>query len=497
MNSNQFLNAIEDSFIYSATNIYKFDLIRVKKNFIKFNEKLEEYALGGGKHSSRFNEIKREIANYLCKKIELGNIIRSREYIRPLFSLYSDPIFFAKYRLNMRVLSAVDGMLRGNPLTTIGLRGLCNVYFMNYENFRELSEPFTLLIKNQLLQYKSHRKLFGLTKFRAEADNIFSISGPEWFAKEALKKQCSITELLDSYTIPQGSSYYSSASYHFIFEQLRKLKANENSQILDRVTDKKLYDTIKDNNGRLLGHDIIETLIKKLHEAHVVPSERWKNTILAIAGDPRVSESSPRYRKWWAIVKKEYLVLMRSWLSKFDMELFLNIIEQFCEHDPKKERMFKERKKFLSHIFEKNDVLISWLFIGLRAEELLRRTLKKEEIPNFTKLKGGGDVVFYYQVGNAHVIEGAHSFTMKILDNIPNNSPILRFESEIHIGELRTKLAERYAQQFKNTNDGYHEIVHSVNWKIRAISILKRYGVSIDITKICTEDEYIQYYRGS
>ena len=124
----------------------------------------------------------------------------------------------------------------------------------------------------------------------------------------------------------------------------------------------------------------------------------YPNGIISVAGDPRISERSISYREWWSLLGPHRVELMRSWLSRFDMELFLRIISEFAQQDGDMARMFPRRKKLLEHIFEKNRVTMTRLFLGSQAGDFVKRWSRNES-PRFTPIRDNPRLtVFYYRI---------------------------------------------------------------------------------------------------
>ena len=82
--------------------------------------------------------------------------------------------------------------------------------------------------------------------------------------------------------------------------------------------------------GRLLGHSAIEALVNNAVGRRIELPEHWLQTILSIAGDPRIPRTDERYRKWWAQIPSQIINLVYERLSGFDLKLFLEVLENFA-----------------------------------------------------------------------------------------------------------------------------------------------------------------------
>ncbi|MEN1388145.1 EH signature domain-containing protein, partial [Pseudomonas aeruginosa] len=117
---------------------------------------------------------------------------------------------------------------------------------------------------------------------------------------------------------------------------------------------------------RRIGHVALEILIDRAGQE---PGEVWQNFILNLAGDPRISRNSPNYREWWQFLGEERVQKVRGWLSKEDLRLFLQAVEQFgieTQNDDL-QRMFPARKQFLEGLFKLKLIRNTRLLLGGRA----------------------------------------------------------------------------------------------------------------------------------
>ncbi|ABP79166.1 conserved hypothetical protein [Stutzerimonas stutzeri A1501] len=103
--------------------------------------------------------------------------------------------------------------------------------------------------------------------------------------------------------------------------------------------------------ARRIGHVALEILIDRAGQE---AGEVWQNFILNLAGDPRISSSAVNFREWWQPLGEERIQKVRGWLSKEDLRLFLQAVEQYGLETANMEmqRMFPARKRFLEGLFK-------------------------------------------------------------------------------------------------------------------------------------------------
>ncbi|MEN1354777.1 EH signature domain-containing protein, partial [Pseudomonas aeruginosa] len=108
------------------------------------------------------------------------------------------------------------------------------------------------------------------------------------------------------------------------------------------------------------------------------------------AGDPRISRNSPNYREWWQFLGEERVQKVRGWLSKEDLRLFLQAVEQFgieTQNDDL-QRMFPARKQFLEGLFKLKLIRNTRLLLGGRAQHSVKRILGKDVQTSLASMDG-------------------------------------------------------------------------------------------------------------
>lgn len=127
-----------------------------------------------------------------------------------------------------------------------------------------------------------------------------------------------------------------------------------------------VFDSRYDSES-LLGHQILRILIGRSIGSHI--SEPWMNVILAIGGDPRVPSSNPRYIKWWKSLEPNLVQAVLGWLSKLDLKLFLEALEDYSYSSANYElqRMYPSRKSFLEGMFDAGVISNTRLYLSLDA----------------------------------------------------------------------------------------------------------------------------------
>src|SRR5690606_913390 len=117
-------------------------------------------------------------------------------------------------------------------------------------------------------------------------------------------------------------------------------------------------------------------------------SQSWQSAILSIAGDPRVPKTSRNFQRWWVLLGEKRIGLMRGWLSRLDLKLFLKLLEQSAKDGSVSdmERMFESRRLFMEGLVEQGLVTNSRLFLSAHAEAYLKSNFNKDELPEYARV---------------------------------------------------------------------------------------------------------------
>lgn len=406
------------------------------------------------------------------------SVMQGAAYIRPLIDLWRGDAFEERIPWSGELLLHLETLAnksRRGRMGRLALRELCHVFFLHYNHIPCL-EALCQTLHYQFTQYKIEDLRFGLEKSLHDRKHLFSTSGHEHLINSAVANRTSLNIEADRYGIPTDSRFMEVAQHEYYIAHLRKLKPNEDSNILLQIQNKDVHE-LKVSLRERLGHKVLTILIDKLRESKQSPSELWRTTLLVIAGDPRLPKRSPSYALWWNALDASYAETMREWLSEVDMELFLHFLKEFAQQEGGDIlRMYPEREYFLRGIFKKKLVRGTRLFIGKELQSYVNNSCKGKYRPYYINLVGSGSnnlAVFYLNMGiNAHIVEGTHNFMLRIFACLPESSPLRASIGQATRTEVGPGLKNQYIDAYK-TDEGYCEIRHIGNWKERAVKYLR------------------------
>ncbi|OXS13722.1 hypothetical protein CGX12_18140 [Zobellella denitrificans] len=278
-------------------------------------------------------------------------------------------------------------------LTRITLQQLAQLYFRRFDllNEREgLRELLEQSLSEQLAKLPPPKfeslRADPLQTLKEQGHWLLTLQGPKALAEQVQQEG---TELADTFTA-LGLQGFDDGRFgdicraHFYLETLRNLPLEKWDPVMDELL-KPSVSKAPFEGGRRIGHAALEILIDR---AGLDPSDAWQDFILRLAGDPRIASTANNYREWWQPLGTERIQRVRCWLSKEDLRLFLQAVEQYGieSNNQDLQRMFPARKRFLEGLFRLKLIRGTRLLLGNRAHYSVKRILGKEVQTNFARM---------------------------------------------------------------------------------------------------------------
>ena len=389
--------------------------------------------------------------------------------------------------LNRLVLERID-QLRPVPGRLL-LDSVYQFYLMFYNQGKNHQA-----IGQWLLDKRAQRNMQG-----PHDHELLGVDGPLWLVKQARAKGRALqNELVDlGLNRYRAGRFMKVAQGLYYVEQLKEIPVNQPHRLLDEIQKQEVYDTPYDQ--RLLGHKALEILIDR---ADKKPHESWRKTVLAIAGDPRVTQRNPKYNKWWRLLGDHRCRLVCEWMSEFDLDLFLEVLDNFSRQtrDVDLKRMFPSRKTFMKGLVEKGLVTSTRLYLSQDAERFLKRQYRRSHyLPGYTIVRDNKDKCLIYmelQGGQAHIVEGSHECYLWIYRRLHESAVVFsRIHKEVDYKDLTSGLND----SMKKVNcEAAANITHSPKnfaWQKRAIETLKRIGIDVMAQDVISPDDYPAFKR--
>lgn len=389
-------------------------------------------------------------------------------------------------------------------LSTLTLLHLISAWFRRYDKFNHPQGLRALgrLLQTQLEQRQNTGRTVMLSLYAKHRALLFAVDAASRLAKhahaagnfETIIEQYGLTTQVDSRLVTLARARYYLA-------RLKALPVGADSPLLSKVTQPEIRDAPLDGEGKLIGHAVLRSLISRADANSV--SDAWRNTILSIAGDPRVPKSHPKYLTWWSRLEPALINKVLGWLAGFDLKLFLDALKQYGQdrNDEDLQRMYPARKRFLEGLLNQGRVNNTRLFISRNMKQYLMQAFREEKLPAYAivrdkKLQRS---MIYLNVADVHIIEGSHNRAVYGVSRLPQASQILDFGiREFHERDLGMGLLEQYEKEFNGNGGDQLKVTHhpeNFNWQNKVIQYLQGQGVALDIEKLFTSDDYRRYKR--
>jgi len=158
--------------------------------------------------------------------------------------------------------------------------------------------------------------------------------------------------------------------------------------------------------------------------------------------------------------------------------------------------MFPARAKFLRGLYDHKLIPLSKLFIGRAPSRYLKAQYNHDQMPTFSRLNHGDLSVIYLKVGHIHMVEGSHSFSLRLYDELPDGEhfSFVSINRRFAGRELGIGLAEKYKRQYRK--DAF-SVTHNppVTWQHKVIRELAKKGISVNPEWVLTSEDYREYRR--
>lgn len=475
-----------------------FDTINLSRS------KLEHLTQNVSKRSSAFKNACRKLLTFAIRKSG-GDI--SSAIKRPIDSraasylIARSDAFRAAVTINSKLLKSIESPRP--KLSGLTLRFLIEAYLNFFDELGAKSEVDALrqFLLSHLAQFQRKKASSDLVSLVDYRELVFAADGPnklvEWAIDQASDLDMAF-RVVGIHGYKEGR-FLQICRYRYYLETLRSIPTGENHDVLAEVCKPHVYQA-PGKDGNLLGHEVLSILIDRSKGAQAI-SDEWQKVVLTIAGDPRVPKSSASFQQWWALLGEDRVNLIRGWLSRFDLGLFLKVLDNYGKSsgDRDLQRMFPSRKCFLEGLIEQGLVSQSRLFVNPRAENYLKKNYEKDELPEYAKVKDTYRSMIYLQVGDLHLIEGSHSFKLWIFPYMPKDSRVLDYGVSLFTPpDISTDLERRYLFEFNHLGHKPVSIIHTpsrFSWQHNAIVYMSKMGLRLDIEKLFSPKDYAQYKR--
>lgn len=428
-------------------------------------------------------------------------LLKRRMAARALSSLWATDREYGLRLLNDRILDALIAAQQPR-LTRLTLVQLLQLYFGLFDELDTYGKQSETSLRH-VLQGHIEEQLTRLPLRRQQSirKDIISVLGehpwlleldaPLRLVQLARSEGRDFNDAISAYGLDgfDGGRYGDICRAHYYLETLRSLYPGEHDPVLDELLKPSVAKAPYQGEKRI-GHAALEIMIDRVADE---PGDVWQNFIISLAGDPRIANSAPAYREWWQPLGAERIAKVRGWLSREDLRLFLQAVEQYgIESDNDDlQRMFPARKLFLEGLFKLKLIRNTRLLLGHRAEQSVRRILGKEVRTSFAKMDGvmTDKAVIYLDCGDFHLVEGSHSFKIWVYLAPPSDLLTSYQRSSFSHSDLTTKVPGDYRRTYPSLPcDAFVHTPHT--WQYKVFSFLADNGIGLDMEQLLSPADY-------
>lgn len=384
-------------------------------------------------------------------------------------------------------------------LTRMTLQQLAQLYFRRFDRLDERERLRELLARSLLEQLEKlpaarfeSSRADPLITLKHEGHWLLGLEGPSQLAERVRMADRELGATFAEMGL-QGfddGRYGDICRAHFYLETLRNLPLGEWDAVMDELL-KPSVNKAPFEGSRRIGHVALEILIDRAGQE---PGEAWQNFILSLAGDPRIASTASNYREWWLPLGETRIQKVRGWLSKEDLRLFLQAVEQFGieTQNSDLQRMFPARKLFLEGLFKLKLIRSTRLLLGGKAQQSVRRILGKEVKTSFARMDGqmNDKAVIYLDCGDFHLVEGSHSFKIWVYLAAPGETLRSYERNSFSHYDLTTTIPGTYQRLYPGLPHDAFTHHPPLTWQNKVFTFLADNGIALDIEQLLSSRDY-------
>ncbi|MDA8739777.1 EH signature domain-containing protein [Rhodobacteraceae bacterium] len=177
--------------------------------------------------------------------------------------------------------------------------------------------------------------------------------------------------------------------------------------------------------------------------------------------DPRVNKAR------WNDVSEAALKVLYKWLTTKSLKMFFEIISRYEES-----HMWERRKQFWTLMNDKGLIDTAWVVLSRQGTQWARQIAKENNDPSFRDHGQISDTAeekcfFIMKIGNLTIVEGTHSFKLRIFKNGNKNAPnFYKTGTYSYYREDLTVSPELCDESFRHDPQG--------NWRNRTFKFIER-----------------------
>jgi hypothetical protein len=452
--------------------------------YSQLEHEIKKVVKGAGTNNDKFKHAWEKLFNNIQSINDVSIVLDDKIDIRALgialTSQLKDSI-----NISSKVLNRIDEIV--DKPSSLFIESFFQYYLNDFNNIKNYEVVSPWLIKA--------RKTRNLSQWYD--DKLISPNGAKWVADRAISNNKDFDQIISELELDhyQSGDFMENAQRIYYVEQLKKIPTNLPHELLIEVQKKDVFQSRFDDS-ELLGHKILKVLIDRAPSENI--HESWLNVIMAIAGDPRIPNSHPRYINWWSHIPDHFISKVRGWLSRLDLKLFLEALEDFSNssYDAEMKRMYPSRKRFLEGLYDQKLIQNTRLYMSRQMAHFLRKNYKSEHLPDFSIVTDNDKSIIYVDLGDAHIIEGSHSCYLWIYKELDASATVYDYgKPKETYYELTSGLDRKMKVKGLASKANITHNPKNFSWQRKAVETLKDLKVPVSMKDVLTPEDYRIYVR--
>lgn len=318
------------------------------------------------------------------------------------------------------------------------------------------------------------------------AELFFQKDAVNALVNESLQHFSSLEECLNYYSLEtyRNGEFVQQCQAFYYVNALKQIPLGQEHPVLQQVVQNKTRTLLVSNMGPCVGHAALRILIDRCRNQDI--SESWLNTILAIASDPRLPKTTTNYINWWGYLDESYPEQVIRWLSKNDLKLFLEILQDLSLSDKAMARMFPGRKAFIERLLDLGFVSQTRLFLTSTAISYLKN---KYGPTSFNQVRfaevspsQGTSYIYLNLCNQVHMMEGTHNCSLRMMGALPVNNRFTNYAIKTFAdSECRTEFVKLNGPNYSDYIAQPH--IANSDWQRKPIEFLRRHGLDFPLER--------------
>lgn len=417
-----------------------------------------------------------------------SSIKRSIDVLAVCDLLNNDAQFLSQVKIRRDVMECL--LLGSKSFGLQILKSLVRLYFEKYTTLMAFPDfrDFCSLLKWQLQSFmqrnKQRQRKSAFLNLCRDAE-LFLKAAP--FAALLPRIQSNFSGMdsfLSNYSLDlyHNGDFVQQCEIMYYIHVLEGIPVGENHAILQQVIKNKDRMVCDPKYGPRLGHAALRILIDRSPDSSV--SQFWLDTIMEIAGDPRLPKSSIPYQNWWAVLGQQYTDKVIAWLSQNDLRLFLEVLQDLSKDNSDMMRMYPARKEFIESLLDKKLISQTRLIFSAEAVNYVRRKYgsKPPKWMQFATIQGGSakntSFIYINLCNKAYMMEGTHVCSLRI---IPSISKRANFTNYLCRSFSDYDCRSGFSYYRANSSDKTFAVIHDIYgyWQDKATDFLVNCGLPL------------------